>query len=225
MGRVSLCYRPIGALPIWGIINVPGDLDEDGELDNVLPVTLLTTLGLHLYLAVIVDYDIILVRAFDRITTALPFGDRVELATGYAHRTISVSMMVGAMAYAFGSLVDLPVLVYFCWHSCLAMVGLYISLFSFFLASMVMLERSAKHEPPPIDSSISLRDSPPTKNSPLRECVVKNKRDVMFSKMLSHPVCTAIVVVCELIPLVLYFLSEHVVDAWKLTASFEGSEY
>lgn len=51
----------IGSLPIWTW--VPGDLDENNQNDNVLPLTLLTTLGLHLYLAVIVDYDIILVRA------------------------------------------------------------------------------------------------------------------------------------------------------------------
>lgn len=109
-------------------------------------MTMLTMLGLHLLLAVVVDYDIILVRAFDRVNPALEFKDRMTEAMGYVHRTILVSIAVGALAFLLGSIIDLPILVYFCLHSFYGLIGLYISLFTIFLGCFVMCEQTTKDD-------------------------------------------------------------------------------
>jgi hypothetical protein len=144
----------LGFLPIWGYLEVisfgllkmPGDVDKDGEEDGVIAMTLLSPLFLHLLLAVVVDFDIIVVRGFDRVSAVLPFHARIEHAMGYVHRTILLSIGVGSFAFIIGSIVDLPVLIYFCWHSFLGMVGLYISLFTLFLGAFVLLERSRTYD-------------------------------------------------------------------------------
>jgi hypothetical protein len=54
------------------------DLDDDGEEDHQIVITLLTPFCMHLMLAVVVDYDIIMVRSFDRVNSNLTFEDRLE---------------------------------------------------------------------------------------------------------------------------------------------------
>jgi len=201
----------LGEIPVW--VMAPGDFDEDGVEDNVLALTMLTILGLHLMLAIIVDYDIILMRAFDRITKKLRFEDRIPVAVGYAHRTISVSMLVGALAFAFGSIVDLPVLVYFCWHSCLALFGLYIGMFTMFLGFMVLLEGSDPANKQVIDGN------PIAAEAPLRELVVKSSSDEFFASILAHPVSVIVFIIFEVVLLGLYFV------AGEVKSKFEGSEY
>ena len=117
-------------------------LSDDGLDDGVIALTLITPLFIHLLLAVIVDFDIIMVRGFDRVSAVLPFHARIEHAMGYTHRTILLSIGVGSLAFIIGSIVDLPVLIYFCWHSFLGMVGLYISLFTLFLGAFVMHQKN-----------------------------------------------------------------------------------
>ncbi|CAD7974945.1 unnamed protein product [Amoebophrya sp. A120] len=201
----------MSAIPWWWW--VPGDLDRDGEEDMVVPTTVLTALGLHLMLAVVVDYDIILVRAFDRITKMLPFEDRVAVAAGYAHRTVSVSMLVGVAAFALGSFVDLPVLTYFCWQSFVAMIGLYVGMFSMFLATMVMLEK----QDPANAQEENVKNL--TAKSTMKKLVVKNSADMKFANALSKPVIVAGICVVELAFICLYLFGE------PLKAEFEGSRY
>jgi len=124
---------------------LPGDVDEDGQDDHLIPLTINTPIMVHLLLAIIVDFDIILIRGFDRINPILPFEARVVQSMGYSHRTIFVSMAVGALAFAIGSLIDLPMIQYFCWHAFLGMFGLYVSLFTFFLGVFILLERSREY--------------------------------------------------------------------------------
>lgn len=142
----------LGSLPIWP---VPGDIEEDGVEDRVLPLSILSPMFMHLMLAIIVDFDIILVRSFDRMCVSLPFDERLEKSMGYAHRTISLSMICGAIAFVFGAWVDLPILIYFCWQSFLGMLGLYITLFSIFLGFFVLAERGRHYKPAELKSRTS----------------------------------------------------------------------
>eukprot|EP00392_Amoebophrya_sp_AT5.2_P011893 g11983.t1 len=199
------------ALPMWWW--VPGDLDNDGEDDMVVPTTVLTALGLHLMLAVVVDYDIILVRAFDRITKQLPYPERIAVAAGYAHRTISVSMLVGIAAFALGSFVDLPVLTYFCWQSFVAMIGLYVGMFSCFLGLMALLEKS---DPMNAEAANTENVSP---KSPFSKLVVKNPADLKFANALSKPFVVVAILVVEFALTGVYLFGD------KLEAEFEGSKY
>ncbi|CAD7932149.1 unnamed protein product [Amoebophrya sp. A25] len=201
----------ICSIPIWAW--VPGDLDHDGEEDNVIPSTVLTALGLHLMLAVIVDYDIIMVRALDRITKKIPYSDRIAVAAGYAHRTISVSMLVGICAFALGSVVDLPVLTYFCWQSAVCMVGLYIGMFSFFLGSMAALEKT---DPANAEEE---NDEGLSAESDFPRLVIKNEWDLKFARALSHPFVIGAVIVFELVFIGIAIFGE------PLKAEFEGSRY
>lgn len=73
-----------------GMFPVDGDADGDDQDDKILPVTMLSMIGVHLMLAIIVDYDIILVQSFDRVTRALSFEDRLQQGVAFSHRTIRV---------------------------------------------------------------------------------------------------------------------------------------
>eukprot|EP00397_Hematodinium_sp_SG-2012_P000293 GEMP01000293.1.p1 GENE.GEMP01000293.1~~GEMP01000293.1.p1 ORF type:complete len:1803 (+),score=303.92 GEMP01000293.1:255-5663(+) len=142
----------LGALPIWP---VPGDIEEDGVPDGVLPLSILSPMFMHLMLAIIVDFDIILVRSFDRMCFSLPFNDRLEKSVGYAHRTISLSMICGCIAFGFGSWVDLPILTYFCLQSMLGLLGLYATMFSVFLGAFALSERGRHYAPREIEKRTS----------------------------------------------------------------------
>jgi hypothetical protein len=208
----------IGQLPIF---NVPGDVDDDGEDDKVLPVTMLTMLGLHLLLAVVVDYDIIMVRAFDRCRNDLPFEKRMEEAMGYVHRTISISIVVGALAFLLGSIIDMPILVYFCLTSFFGLWGLYISLFTIFLGAFVICERgccgSSKTESSSAEGDAVIPTVADTK------LMTSNERDMKFAKNLTHPGCIGLVLVIELALLCIGFVALDPDNGLK--ASFAGSDY
>merc|ERR1711871_408357 len=60
---------------------------------------------------------------------------------GMAHRTIFLSMVVATAAFFFGTLIDLPVIQYFCWHTAFGFIGLYISMWTVYLGSFVLLEK------------------------------------------------------------------------------------
>eukprot|EP00392_Amoebophrya_sp_AT5.2_P004307 g4315.t1 len=129
----------IGAIEMWD--EMGGDVDKDGKSDGVLALTVMSPLAIHLLLAIVVDYDIILVRAFDRLTPNLKFEERVEQAVGYAHRSILLSVLAVFCGYCFGSVVDVLALRHFCWHTAIGMLGLYVTLFSLFLGGFVLAEK------------------------------------------------------------------------------------
>jgi len=127
----------IGSIAMW---KVPGDVDLDGFEDEMLAFTSMSPITLHLLLGIIVDLDIILVRSFDGLPDSMPLRTRFEVAVGMCHRTVSISSVCGLMAYALGSMVELQILIFFCWQSFLGYIGLYITLFTVFLGAFVLSE-------------------------------------------------------------------------------------
>jgi len=189
----------IGFIPMW---QVPGDVDLDGESDDMLPITFLSPLSLHLMLAIIVDLDIILVRSFDRTPADAPFSKRLEASIGNCHRTIAISTVTGLLAFAMGSVIDMEILIFFCWHAFLGYLGLYITLFTLFLGAFVLTEDLGGGQPK--DQESTEITSEVKTGDPAELETVKWESDAKFANFLMHP---AVVIPMTLFEVTLMILS------------------
>jgi len=201
----------VGFIPMW---QVPGDVDLDGHEDKVIALTALTPFSMHLMLAIIVDLDIIMVRAFDRTSPDQPFDKRLQISIGRCHRTILISTVTGLMAYALGSIVKVEILIFFCWHAFLGYIGLYISLFTVFLGAFILSERGSedKDSPTMIISEMNVASM----ELPNMRCA----SDIRFANFLMHPVISASVVLLELVLAIL-----SVVYIGDITMDVDTMEY
>ncbi|CAD7964961.1 unnamed protein product [Amoebophrya sp. A25] len=217
----------VGAIEMW---SMGGDVDEDGKDDGVLALTVLSPLGVHLLLAIIVDYDIILVRAFDRMRPELSFEERLEHAAGYAHRSVLMSCLAIFVGYAFGSMVDVLALKHFAWHTAFGMLGLYITLFSLFLGGFVLVETyfpgGAKTDEKEKRASSGVE--PKSIRSWSDKQVQQNMHsltkttdvDSMFSKIVGHKACIAVALCLEVALLI-----AGAVKFSDIKVEFNGKDY
>ncbi|CAD7922329.1 unnamed protein product [Amoebophrya sp. A120] len=188
----------IGAIEMWDAMG--GDVDKDGEDDGVLALTVMSPLAIHLLLAIVVDYDIILVRAYDRLTPKLKFEERMEQAVGYAHRSILLSCLAIFVGYCFGSIVEVLALRHFCWHTALGMIGLYITLFTVFLGGFVLAEKYGgehlRSEETGTTTASNWTDKQVQQN--MGKLLTTTSGDAMFSKIVSNKICIAFVICVEI---------------------------
>jgi len=227
----------LGGLDVWGVSNEiwpEGVQFEQLNAKTDVPMTMADPLFLHLLLAIVVDMDIIVVRAYDRTDPRFGIRQRLISACRKSHQTVFLSTMATFTAFAIGGAsAKLPVLQFMCVHGALGMIGLYISVWGLLLPCLVLdqwriadarldlcacvkLNRPVETRvetiaPGEMDDSFRA-EAKSTYGGVNLEGVkeiteIKGARDVHFSSILSNPLSRAIFLLIEVIILLVGCIS------------------